>query len=86
MFDLLIRNALVYDGSGGRPRPGGVAVAGESVAKIYGPADSLDPARETLDADGLALMPGIIDNHTHYDAQVTWDRTLLPRCLRFSNR
>jgi len=32
-----------------------------------------DPARETIDADGLALMPGIIDNHTHYDAQLTWD-------------
>ena len=80
MFDLLIRNALVYDGSGSPPRPGAVAVAGESIAKIYGPADLPDPARETLDAGGLALMPGIIDNHTHYDAQVTWDRTLLPSC------
>ena len=26
-----------------------------------------------MNADGLALMPGIIDNHTHYDAQLTWD-------------
>jgi N-acyl-D-aspartate/D-glutamate deacylase len=29
--------------------------------------------KQTVDADGLALMPGIIDNHTHYDAQITWD-------------
>src|SRR5262249_44191091 len=31
-----------------------------------------------VDAGGLALMPGIIDLHTHYDAQVTWDPTLSP--------
>ncbi|HWA38294.1 MAG TPA: amidohydrolase family protein [Burkholderiales bacterium] len=31
-----------------------------------------------MDAGGLALMPGIVDLHTHYDAQVTWDRTLSP--------
>jgi N-acyl-D-aspartate/D-glutamate deacylase len=35
-------------------------------------------ALETVDAGGLALMPGIIDLHTHYDAQVTWDPTLSP--------
>src|SRR5208282_794372 len=35
-------------------------------------------ATEIVDAGGLALMPGIIDLHTHYDAQVTWDPTLSP--------
>ena len=35
-------------------------------------------AARTVDADGLALMPGIIDNHTHYDAQITWDPPLSP--------
>jgi len=37
-----------------------------------------EPARQVIDAGGLALMPGIIDLHTHYDAQVTWDATLSP--------
>jgi N-acyl-D-amino-acid deacylase len=35
-------------------------------------------AKTSLDADGLALMPGIIDNHTHYDAQITWDPGVSP--------
>ena len=41
-------------------------------------ADLKGAARETVDAGGLTLMPGIIDMHTHYDAQVTWDPTLSP--------
>ena len=35
-------------------------------------------ATTIVDADGLALMPGIVDVHTHYDAQITWDRTMSP--------
>jgi N-acyl-D-aspartate/D-glutamate deacylase len=34
--------------------------------------------KQVVDADGLTLMPGIVDVHTHYDAQLTWDRTLSP--------
>ncbi len=37
-----------------------------------------EAAKETVDADGLCLMPGIVDVHTHYDAQITWDPTLSP--------
>jgi N-acyl-D-amino-acid deacylase len=49
---------------------GDLGVAGGRIAAI-GP--KLGAARETVNADGLALMPGIIDGHTHYDAQITWD-------------
>ena len=70
MHDLLIRNADILDGTGAPQRPGDLAVAGGRIAAI---GRDLGPARETVDADGLALMPGIIDGHTHYDAQITWD-------------
>jgi len=75
MHDLLIRNALLLDGLGAAPVHGDLAVKDGRIAAL---GRDLGPARETLDADGLALMPGIIDNHTHYDAQLTWDPAASP--------
>jgi N-acyl-D-amino-acid deacylase len=69
----LFRGATVYDGTGADPvradllvRDGRVAAIGEGVGA------GADGA-EVVDASGLALMPGIVDLHTHYDAQLTWD-------------
>ncbi|RPH41151.1 MAG: hypothetical protein EHM87_20440 [Burkholderiales bacterium] len=69
----LFRGATVYDGTGADPvradllvRDGRVAAIGEGARADAGEA-------EVVDAGGLALMPGIVDLHTHYDAQVTWD-------------
>ena len=70
MFDLVIRDALLLDGLGSPPRRAGVAVKDGRIVEV---GKILGSARETIVADGLALMPGIIDNHTHYDAQLTWD-------------
>ena len=70
MFDLVIRDALLLDGLGSEPRRGSVAVKDGRIAAV-GALDA--SAKEIIDGDGLALMPGIIDNHTHYDAQLTWD-------------
>ena len=65
----------MYDGLGAAGRIADVAVKdGRVLAVGNGNADAL----ATVDASGLALMPGIVDVHTHYDAQVTWDRTLSP--------
>ena len=75
MHDLLIRGAEVYDGLGNAPRQLDVAVDGGRIS-VIGKATA--SARETVDATGLSLMPGIVDLHTHYDAQVTWDRTMSP--------
>ena len=75
MHDLVIRNALLLDGLGSAPVHGDLAVSGGKIVEI---GEVKTSSKETLDAGGLALMPGIIDNHTHYDAQLTWDPLASP--------
>lgn len=74
--DLLIRGASLYDGSGADPVRADLAVRGGRIRAIA-PSLAVDAAR-VVDADGLALMPGIIDSHTHFDAQITWDPYVRP--------
>src|SRR5437867_8074725 len=69
-YDLIIKNGKIVDGSGLPGFHGDVAVSGGRIAEI-GKVNG--DARQVLNADGLVVAPGIIDNHTHYDAQVTWD-------------
>src|SRR5258706_1003185 len=75
MHDLVIRNALLLDGLGSAPYRGDLAVDQAKISEI---GQVKAKAKETIDADVLALMPGIIDNHTHYDAQLTWDPLASP--------
>jgi len=69
-YDLIIRNGKIVDGSGIPGFHADVAVSGGRIVEI---GQVTGDARRVLDADGLVVAPGIIDNHTHYDAQVTWD-------------
>ena len=70
MFDLVIKDAEIFDGAGSAPVRGDLGVTAGKITAVGG---KLGAAKETLDARGLALAPGIIDGHTHYDAQITWD-------------
>src|ERR1700748_842487 len=75
MTDLVIRGATVVDGLGNDPIRADVAVKDGKIADI---GNIKTAGAKTIDAGGLTLTPGIIDVHTHYDAQVTWDSTLSP--------
>jgi N-acyl-D-aspartate/D-glutamate deacylase len=76
LFDLLFRNALIFDGTGNSPSINDIAIDDGRIAAIGHGLDAT--AREVIVADGLALMPGIIDSHTHFDAQITWDPWVRP--------
>ena len=75
MTDLVIRGAIIVDGLGHEPRRADLAVKNGKISAI---GEIKNKGAETIDADGLTLAPGIVDVHTHYDAQVTWDATLSP--------
>ena len=70
MHDLVIRHARLFDGSGAAGKIGDLAIADGRIAQLGGAGGaSVGAGREEVEVEGLALMPGIIDSHTHYDAQ-----------------
>ena len=71
MFDLLITGGLLVDGTGIPGRHADVGIKDGLVVAIGRLVGS--KAQQTIDATGLVVAPGIVDAHTHYDPQVTWD-------------
>ena len=70
MYDLILKGGRIYDGSG---MPSFNADIGVQDGRITAIGRINDPADKVLDAGGLAVAPGIIDFHTHFDAQIWWD-------------
>jgi len=75
MYDLVIRNGTIVDGTGEARFVGDVAIVGDRIAAV-GTVDG--PGTREIDATGLLVTPGFVDMHTHYDAQVTWDPYITP--------
>jgi N-acyl-D-aspartate/D-glutamate deacylase len=69
-YDLLLKNGRIIDGSGMSAYRGDVAVRNGKIAEIGKLRGS---ATRTINVDGMVIAPGFVDNHCHYDAQVTWD-------------
>jgi N-acyl-D-amino-acid deacylase len=75
MYDLIIRNGTIVDGTGDEPFVADVAIAGDRIAAI---GSDLGAADREIDATGRIVTPGFVDIHTHYDGQATWDSELAP--------
>jgi N-acyl-D-aspartate/D-glutamate deacylase len=73
--DLIVRNGLIVDGSGGEPYLGDVAIRGGKIVEVGKVTGS---AKEEIDAKGCIVTPGFVDLHTHYDGHVLWDTHLKP--------
>jgi N-acyl-D-aspartate/D-glutamate deacylase len=72
-YDYKIVDGVIVDGTGADPFKGDVGIRD---GKIVALGDAGGTAAEVIDAAGCAVAPGFVDIHTHYDAQVLWDRML----------
>ncbi len=75
MFDLLIKNGTIIDGSGDDRFQSDIAITGNNIVEI---GKVTGNAKRTIDAKGKLVTPGWVDIHTHYDGQATWDPIMAP--------
>ncbi|MFF3495809.1 amidohydrolase family protein [Streptomyces sp. NPDC002795] len=78
MLDHLIKGATVVDGTGAPAFVADVGIRGGRIAVVAESGKVGEEARSTEDASGLVLVPGFVDPHTHYDAQLFWDPYATP--------
>lgn len=76
MWDIVIRNGRIVDGTGLPAFQGDVAIAGGRLCRVGGHV--AETARQEVDASGRVVAPGFIDPHTHFDAQLLWDGQARP--------
>ena len=74
-YDVVVKDALIVDGTGNKAYGGDIAVQDGRIAAVGEVSGS---AARTIDAGGQVVAPGFIDAHTHYDAQLMWDPTANP--------
>ncbi len=76
-YDIVIKSGTIIDGSGGVAYKSDIAVKDGRIAAFGRISDA---AAQVIDASDLVVAPGIIDAHTHLDAQVAWDPLATSSC------
>jgi len=74
-YDLVIRNGLIFDGTGGEPFTGDIGVKDGRIAAI---GEVSGVGAKEIEAAGRIVTPGFIDLHTHYDGQAMWESRMSP--------
>ncbi len=69
MYDIIIKNGEIYDGTGAEPFTADIAIADEKIARIESELEA--GAEKVIPADGRAVTPGFIDTHGHSDI-ISW--------------
>ncbi|MEP4146550.1 MAG: amidohydrolase family protein [Halioglobus sp.] len=75
MYDLIIRNAHIVDGTGAPAFDGDLAISNGRIAALGAVEGS---AKKEINAEGKLLTPGWVDVHSHMDGQATWDPLCSP--------
>ncbi len=78
MLDIIIKGGSVIDGAGAPARQADVGIKDDRIVAV-GRID--EAAAKTVDASGKLVIPGVVDPHTHYDAQLFWDPYATPSSL-----
>ena len=73
MYDLKVTGGTIIDGTGAPGYEGDVGIRNGRIVAL---GDAPDAGREVIEANDRVVAPGFVDIHTHYDAQIIWDRML----------
>ena len=69
-YDIIIKNGTVVDGSGAERFPADIAIRGDRIVRVDPDGIEADEARVVLDAEGLIVAPGFIDQHAHVQLSI----------------
>jgi N-acyl-D-aspartate/D-glutamate deacylase len=72
-YDVIIRNGLWFDGAGSPPQVRNLGIRNGIVETVSSASLDESGCQDVIDASGKWIVPGFIDVHTHYDAEVLLD-------------